>query len=240
MLLEHRRRLFFRTGDLHARYNLAAASCIELTGFLAWLRSNECFELRQSDLALVPPGVSAVRKGLPSGQGMVGLKLLPATKTSQTLAVDVACAWHTGSGMQAGWWWTSLMECLRGLGLLDPDRYLFCDPTTHVQWSSSHYRKFHLFPLLRFFRDKDEYLAQFDESTEATSLAFVFNDFKLWKKSGDTHVQKKRPGCIRKALGIEIYWNGRWKKLVFRTEEMDKRYQLPSLEDRISLSYFCC
>ena len=184
---------------------------------MCWLRATECFSLLRSDLTVIAPGPVAIQHGVPNGDGFVGLKLLPSTKNSQLLQVDVAMCWHSGSGLPIGFWWTQLVRCLDKLHLTSPSQSLFVDPVTRVPWTSTLYRTTLLFPLLLHFRLDDPYLAQFDDSTPEKSIAFAFNDFKLWKRSGDTHVAKKRPGCARKATETEIYWNGRWRLLTART-----------------------
>lgn len=214
------------------RYDLAAAQTVELFGWLGWLRAMECMSLRQRDVSLYPPDMGQ-RIGLPLGVGALLLRLLPATKSSQTLTADVIIAWTTSSGLSLGTWFNRLLDALRSLGKLHPDELLFQKPDGSP-WTSHYYRHVFLYPLLRAQRDAGDPLLQVvDESDSEHTFGHYFYSFHSLRRGGNTHATRKRENCARKATDSERVLHGRWRTKNLGKEPMPLHYVEPSYEDRI-------
>ena len=240
-IIHLRRQAFLRSRDPVHRYHMVAATCLEMSGVFGWLRSNEAFSLQRQDVDVVAPGLPAQRRGLLRHIGMIGLRLLPSTKNSQTRQADVMFTWVTGSGIAIGPWFQLLFTCLDELGYTQPSQLLFVDGIRNFPWRSGHYRTYYLFPMLLQLQRSHPFLAKFDNSTPELTFAYAFNDFSLWKRTGETHCAVKRPGCTRAIRRVpEKAWATRW-----RIKDMDKEsisagvYQNPTDDDRLDLTRDC-
>ena len=79
------------------------AGVANLSLWLGWLRSRECFDLCWSDITVVCPK-DAARVNLPPHTGMVAYDMQPETKSSHHTCIDVLMAYCTLSGLNLGQW----------------------------------------------------------------------------------------------------------------------------------------
>lgn len=107
----HREKLLHKTQDIHQRYLIISAQCIEFLGYLGFFRSAEVFGLWLEDVTLVPPSLGS-HYDLPVGVGMVGFYLFSSTKSSQTAQVDLVLPWGTSGGFCIGLWFSRLLRIL--------------------------------------------------------------------------------------------------------------------------------
>lgn len=59
-----------------------------------------------------------------------------------------------------------------------------------------------------------------------------------YRRGGRSHVQRKRPGCIRRATPAEIYEHGRWAQKK-GSETAIVHYNEMSVEDKLDLTLLC-
>jgi hypothetical protein len=224
--------------SLQQKYSIVAAECVELLGYLGWLRSSECFHLKRGDIRLLAPFDYAAY-GFPPGVGAVLLQLLPETKSSRTLQADVVLAWSTSSGLHVGRWMSLLLNLLERLGFNQPTDPLFQNLLSNQVWDSQFYRHQHLFPLLSLQRSAgDPYLSRFDGSP-GNGFVDNFTMFHLYRRSGRSHCQRQRTGCCRAATNMEIHTHGRWRMVNRGREPVSVHYYEPSLEDRVYITLLC-
>jgi len=111
----------FRKQQLHTtvklvdQYDLTSAICMEIIAWLGWLRASKIFQLRTTDVVLVPPD-QHLRYELPTKVGVVLLQLLPSAKSSRNKRVDIVIAWTTSSGLSLGYWLCNLLHLQDHLG----------------------------------------------------------------------------------------------------------------------------
>lgn len=209
------------------RYSLVAAQCIDFAGYLGWLRANECFSLRVSDIELIEPRDGA-RFELDSGDGFVGLRLLPKTKTSRSLQVDVVLSWVTKGRLNPGYWFKKLLELLSQMGY-GTHNLLFFSPQTGKQLTFRSYFDSWLGPfILRLCNQGDQFLLrQLEEDMSGeNTVASVFFSFHIWRRSADTHVCTERHG-YKNPSRSSINGHGRW-----RLENTQARSNSESMIDR--------
>lgn len=218
-------------------YNLIAANCVELLGWLAWLRGTETFSLRRCDLELITPTLHMLHN-LPPGVGCLLFTLLPSTKSSQTDFVDVVIAYDTCSGLRPGFWFRSLLQIMDILGWTDTQSYLFRNEKG-TQWTSSFFRINYLYPYLSIQRDEGDPHFQTITDTPENCFSSKFYSFHTYRISGNTHCNRKRPGCRRKATIEEKNLHGRWRIKYRGLEAMPLHYQQPSVEDLLQMTLHC-
>jgi hypothetical protein len=126
------------------RRTICRIAITNLVGWLAWLRAQETFCLTWKDALVLSPA-DGPSLGLPEGLGVVLLKLLAQTKSSQSRTADVVVSYTTASGLSLGTWLDRLRADLSSD--CDPDAYILCHETGR-QWASHHYRHTYLYPFL--------------------------------------------------------------------------------------------
>ena len=203
--------------------------------WLGWLRGSEAFGLRWCDLTIVLPH-DGPRYDLPMGIGMIGLRLLPETKSQRASTVDMTLAYETISGYQLGVWIQRLKQSL-GIGpnhstLITP---IFLTARGGV-WTSSYYRSTFLYPsLLRQQANGDPALRG------VYRLQQVFWSLHSFRNGARSQVSRQRlTGAThtRKATTMEVYEHGRWRRR--RTgEPIDVIYNQWPHFDRIQIT-LCC
>jgi hypothetical protein len=199
-----------------------------LVGWLAWLRAQETFCLTWKDALVLSPA-DGPSPGLPEGLGVVLLKLLAQTKSSQSRTADVVVSYTTASGLSLGTWLDRLRAKLGSD--CDPDAYIICHETGR-QWTSHHYRHTYLYPFLETQRQLgDPVLGQCDGTAGNWS-------FHAYRRGARTHVSQKRCTNTRKATDTEVDEHGRWcrKRSSMR---MSVAYLEWSLEDHLMLTLLC-
>ena len=200
-----------RNLSLEDRYQIVAAQCMDFAGYLAWLRSNECFSLRVSDVELIEPRYGG-RYSLDKGDGFIGLKLLPKTKTSRVLKVDIIVSWVTKGGLKPGFWFKELIALIALMGY-GQHNLLFFHPLSSNRMDFRSYFDGWLGPFIqRLCNQRDPFLLrQLDEDvTEIHTIASVFFSFHIWRRSADTHICTERPGYKRPS-GSSIHGHSRWR-----------------------------
>ncbi len=203
--------LMNRKLGLEDRYLIVSAQCMDFAGYLAWLRSTECFSLRVSDVELVEPRMGG-RYGLDKGDGFVGLKLLPKTKSSRALQVDVIISWATNGGLRPGFWFKELLNLLAEMGYGNSN-YLFFHPASGNRMDFRLYFDNWLGPFIQRLCDKEDpyLLRQLEEDvTENNTIASVFFSFHIWRRSADTHICTERPH-YKQPSATSIHDHGRWR-----------------------------
>ena len=203
--------------------------------WLGWLRSSEVFQLRWCDVTVVPPH-DGPRVDLPLGIGMVGVRLLPETKSQRTRTVDVILAYETVSGYTLGRW----IERLITVSHLGPHWSTRLNPVFLTArgsaWSSHFYRQTFLYPsLLRQQAQGDPALRNLG------SIPHAFWSLHSFRNGARSQVSRRRlTGSIytRRATTMEVYEHGRWRRR--RTgEAIDLVYNQWPYYDRIQLT-LCC
>jgi hypothetical protein len=235
--LNHRTHLINHphTSD-NLRYDLRLANLAELFFWLGWLRASEGFALRWCDVEYIAPA-QAESKALPPNTGALLLKLLESTKSHQTEQVDVILAALTSSGLPAG---AAYLDVLahRPVDALATD--LVFTSYRGKTWDSHYFRHTHLYPLLELQRlQGDPYLLPYDGSSPARTISLLFYSMGLYRRGGNSHVQRHRPGCVRKAAADEVINHGRWRSKNRGVEPMPVHYHEPSLEDLLYITLLC-
>ena len=156
-------RLALSRGDHAQARSVAQAGFANLTLWLGWLRSMECFTLTHDDILDVPPHLGASMDLFP-GCGLLAYKLLPETKSSRTLAADVIVAYKTMSGFHPGKWWQRL-RVFSSVGTST----IFAHPDG-TPWTSDYFRQTWLYPSLRRQRAIGDALLKAFDDTPGNSL----------------------------------------------------------------------
>jgi hypothetical protein len=235
--IDHRTRLL-ADPDTHPalRHDLCLANLAELVFWLGWLRASEAFTLRWCDIEAISPAASASR-GLPPNIGAFLLTLLESTKSHQTVQADVILASLTSSGFDLGACYTAAwLQRPAGRPLTD----LIFRSARGKPWNSHFFRHAHLYPLLELQRlGGDPHLLPFDGSAPTKSLALLFYSMGSYRRGARSHVERHRPGCMRRASPDEIDNHGRWRSKNRSREPMPVHYYEPTLEDLLFLTLLC-
>ena len=222
---------FRRAQTPQKRADLVRSALIVLFLWLGWLRSMECFSLHVKDVVLTLPTDGAIYN-LPAGVGVLGLKLLPNTKASQTRRADVYIAYTTSSGLSVGKWWQRFMS----LGLHQKEEALIFQSNNGYSWNSEFFRTTFLYPwLLEMRAQGDPYLQPFD-GTENNSIQDVFYSLGCFRRGARLDVDQRRTGSLRKATPREINEHGRWRTR--RAPDMSTHYLEWGVEEKVNLTFF--
>jgi hypothetical protein len=235
--LAHRHRLIAHPATpASMRYDLCLANLADLVFWLGWLRASEAFSLRWCDVTIIEPA-AAVSTGLPPNIGALFLALLESTKSHQTTQADVVLAGRSASGFDVAASFTAAFA-QRPIGTLDTD-FIF-RAQNGKRWDSHYFRHTHVYPLLTQQRlEGNPSLLPYDGSTPARSIALLFYSMGSWRRGGNSHVQRQREFCIRKASETEISNHGRWRSRNRGREPMPVHYDEPTNEDLIYLTLLC-
>jgi hypothetical protein len=96
-----------------------------------------------------------------------------------------------------------------------------------------------MIPLLEMQRlQGDPYLAEYDGSTPAKTLANVFFSLHSYRDGAATHVTRRRAGCWRRATVAEVYGHGRWR-LARSSEPINDQYTQPPVLDQLAITLYC-
>jgi hypothetical protein len=234
--LAHRARLLRHPDTpVPLHYDLLLANLAELFFWLGWLRASEGFSLRWCDIDYITPA-QAESRALPPGTGAILLQLLESTKSHQSQQVDVILAALTASGLAPG---AAYLEvCANRPAGLATD--LVFKSLNGKVWDSHYYRHTHLYPLLEQQRlEGDPYLLPFDGSTPTRHIALLYYSMGLYRRGGNSFVQRHRTGCVRKADPDEVINHGRWRSKNRGSEPMPVHYHEPTLEDLIYITLLC-
>jgi hypothetical protein len=217
------------------RANACRAATTHLLSYIGWLRALETFGVTWGDVVLVEPA-DGPTVGLPPGIGVILIKLLAQTKSSQTATANMVLAYTTVSGLSLGNWLHRLHACLTPRESA-PSCFVIAHPTG-VAWSSHHYRHTYFYPALAVLRASgDAYLRKYDDSPGKT-LQEAFWGFNTQRRMGRSVVSKKRPTTTRKASAAEEVEHGRWR-LSRSSLNMPLAYLEWSIEDRFCITFFC-
>jgi hypothetical protein len=223
-----------------AKQELAMAGLANLTLWLGWLRSRECFDLCWSDITVVCPS-DAASVDLPPNTGMVAFDMQPETKSSRNTRVDVLMAFCTLSGLNLGKW---IYRVQRHSGI--PANWSECStPVFHhpngSTWSSLYFRKTYLYPALRAQRSLgDAFLLAFDD-TEGNRLEEKFWSLHCYRRGARTQVTRGGLATrfrFRKATDAQVYEHARWRRRR-SGEKIDVIYRDWPLIDRLMITLYC-
>lgn len=234
---KYRAKLLVSLDSLPAQYDLVAAQCVELLAWLGWLRASEIFNVRMSDVEMIPPPKGAAYN-LPPNVGAILLRLLPSTKASRNKQVDVVMAWKTSSGFSLGSWLSKLFTILRQLKTYSPNCYLFHTSRT-APWTSNYFRTHHLYPLLHLQYLNGDATLRHINITSTHDIPYYFFSMHSYRRGAETHCSRKRAGCVRAALAGEAINHARWRIKNKGREDMPTHYREPSVEDRVYLTLLC-
>jgi hypothetical protein len=235
--LRHRQRLISHPLTSAAlRHDLQLANLAELIFWLGWLRASEAFALRWCDIDHVLPASSASR-GLPPNIGALFLKLLESTKSHQTTQVDIILAALTASGFDLGAAFSAAQH-QRPPGTPDTDRIF--QGSRGKLWDSRYFWHTHVYPLLEQQRlEGDPSLLPYDGSTPARTIALLYYSMGSYRRGANSHVQRCRALCVRRATPEEIANHGRWRSRNRGREPMPVHYDEPSSEDLLYITLLC-
>jgi hypothetical protein len=235
--LDYRTRLLSHPSTpLEYQYDLLLANLAELFFWLGWLRASEGFSLRWCDLEYISPA-QAASHALPPLTGALLLKLLESTKSHQTEQVDVILAARTASGFRPGSTYLAALAQRPASAL--PTDPVFTSRSGKV-WDSHYFRHTHLYPLLeQQRREGDPYLLPFDGSTPTRLIPLLYYSMGCYRRGANSHVQRHRPGCVRKADPGEVINHGRWRSKNRGSEPMPVHYHEPTLEDLLYITLLC-
>ena len=219
---------------LSLRAELCKAALANLSLWLGWLRSMECFNLLWRDVHVTRPRDYALKE-MPPFVGVVVLDLLPETKTERTRTADVVLAYRTMSGLSWGKWFQRLRYALQiGEDWENDSRYLFAF-ASGSHWTSRYYRETYVYPVLRRLQVQgDPAFSTFDD-TPGNRLEDHYNTLHMYCRGARRHVGQKRPGCRRKATNDEVYEHARWK-CRRGSEVIDKQYDEWTLPNRVNIT----
>ena len=214
------------------RRDTAAAAVAHLTLWLGWLRSTETFSLTWDDVEVIRP-CDGPRWGLPSGVGVIELRLLPETKSNRTRVANVVVSYLCASGLAPGLWFERL-QCLW------PTR-LPHDPVIRGSngrpWTSSFYRCHYLYAWLDTMHQGGDPFLQAFSDTPGNRIEDKFYSCSSYRRGGRTS-SSRRIGGTRRATEAEVYEHGRWR--VRRNKEnMPTLYTEFTLMDRLNLTLLC-
>jgi hypothetical protein len=203
--------------------------------FIGWLRAVETFGIQWQDLTIVDPPLGPTM-GLPLNVGVILVKLLAQTKSSQAATADVVLAYTTASGLSLGDW-LHLLYALLPTHKTGPDSFVLSFRDGRA-WTSHHYRYMYMYPVLSLMRSLgDAYLSKYDE-TPGRELIKAFHGFNTMRRTGRMVASKKRAPTLCAATPAETVEHGRWR-LSRSSLDMPLAYLEWPIADRICISQFC-
>ena len=231
-------RLYEQASDPQAKLEIARAGFSNLNLWCAWLRGEEHFQLRHCDIEVVRPS-DGPKHQLPQGVGCLLERLKPDTKKSRTKTADMVISYTTGSGLSPGLWYDRILYHDNvDLSNVANDTRFVCRHSNGTRWDSRHLRSTYLWPHLIQQRLEGEPTLQRFDGSPGQSIAERFYSSNSWRRGGETHVSKKRPGCKRKATTREVEEHGRWRQ-PRSSLPMPVAYRQWSTNDRVAIT-LCC
>ena len=219
--------------------NWALAGLVNLTLWLAWLRSREMFDLRWMDVDCILPKDGPVH-GLPVNVGCLNFRLTEQTKSNRTKRADVPVAYTTRSGYQIGKWYQRAKRHRNSNTEPANDPSLLFTHQDGTPWDSYYFRTTYLYPLLYKLRmDGDPALRPLDGQGDNT-IPFKYKSLHAYRRGGRSHVDILREPRYnrRKATPIEIYEHGRWR-VARSSESAPTMYREWTLWDRLQITMYC-
>ena len=222
------------TSDLERR-DIALAGLANLTLWLGWLRSGECFSINWEDSDVLKPEDSG-REDLPHNSGMVTYRLNPVTKSDRARTADVIIAFETRSKLCIGKWFLRAKRYRAR-----PTGPIFCH-LDGTPWTSNFFRTTYLYPSLHRQRLLgDPFLAPFDGSP-GNSIESRFWSLHCYRRGGRSHVSR---GCIYGGLRLtiasktQVYEHARWRLRKKGGEKVDIHYREWTKRDRVKITLYC-
>jgi hypothetical protein len=229
---------FLQARSSSGRREYALAGLANLTLWLGWLRTSECFGIAWPDCTLLHPD-QGPEQDLPPGCGMVSFRLAPETKSDRVRRPDVVVAYQTTSGLHIGKWvYRARVHARRHIGLAHPLIFAHHDGSP---WSSRYFRKAHLYPFLYQRQGLgDPYLTPFS-GAKGNSIEEKFWSLHCYRRGARSHVSrggKFGHHRFKKATHAQVYEHARWR---YRrsSEAMDVIYREWNPVDRIKITLNC-
>jgi hypothetical protein len=225
---------FLRAGSAIARRDFALAGLANLTFWLGWLRTSECFGITWNDCSLLDPD-RGPEMDLPLGCGLVSFRLAPETKSDRVRRPDVIAAYKTASGLHLGKW---VYRARVHVGFSHPMIFAHLDGSP---WTSLYFRKAHLYPFLRRRQALgDPYLTPFS-GEKGNSIEEKFWSLHCYRRGARSHVSrggKFGHHRFQKATKDQVYEHARWR---YRrsSEAIDAVYREWTPLDRIKITLYC-
>lgn len=209
------------------KWEWAKAGTANLILWLGWLRSSETFNLKRSDVSVIPPARGPYHD-LPESTGAILLQLSPETKSNRVANADVIIAFETITGLQLGKWLERLYLCAPA-ELANDNLFSHPDGTP---WDSHYYRNTYLYPGLRRLQQLGDRFLQ----GLGARLEEKFWSLHCYRRGARTHCQRSFPGTgHRKASKVQVYEHGRWR-LARSSEDIDILYQEWTTYERLRLT----
>jgi hypothetical protein len=228
-------RIYHSADDDNLRINICRAALTHLLSFIGWLRAVETFGIWWQDLTIIDPPMGPTM-GLPINVGVILLKLLAQTKSSQTAIADVVLAYKMASGLPLGDWFHMLVALLP-VRETSPESFVLSFRDGRA-WSSHHYRYTYMYPLLSLMLSLgDVCLSKYDK-TPGRELIKAFHGFTTMRRTGRTVASKKRATTLCAATPAETVEHGRWC-LSRSSLDMPLAYLEWPIADHICISQFC-
>jgi hypothetical protein len=220
----------------HARRKWALAGLGNVLFWLGWLRSQETFHLKWSDVAVINPK-DGPTVDLPLNVGVCFLDLGPSTKTSRGVNAKVVIAYQSLSGLSCGRWLKRAFAASGGTDMKTDFRYIFTHSSGKL-WSSLYFRRHFLYPSLERLRQEgDPFLKAFSD-TPGNSIPEKFWSLHCYRRGARTHATKGSKKDSRRATIDQVYEHGRWRRRR-AGEAIDKQYDEWSTQDRVQITLFC-
>ena len=192
------------------RVHWSTAGLANVTFWLGWLRSRECFDLRWVDIKVTTPA-DGPSVDLPPGIGAVFLRLANETKSSRSRRADVVVAYTSKSGLSFGRWHRRAAQAHRVVNSDADHRFIFSD-ADGTRWTSRSYRERFLYPcLLAQQAAGDAQLRAFDGRTKGNDIPSKYWSMNSYRRGGRSHVTKLLRGIRRQATLDQVYEHGRWR-----------------------------
>jgi hypothetical protein len=217
-----------------AQRELALAGLANLTLWLGWLRTSECFGLAWEDCSVLEPA-NGPQQDLPPNCGLVSFRLGPETKSERTKRPSLIVAYRTLSGLCIGKWvHRARVTSAPAVGPI----FRHLDGSS---WTSRYFRLTYLYPSLSRQRVRgDPYLVPFDGSP-GNSLPEKFWSLHCYRRGARSHVSrggKFGRHRFKKAATDQVYEHARWR-YKRSSEAVDVMYREWTPLDRIKLTLYC-
>ena len=225
---------FLQAQSSTAKREYALAGLANLTLWLGWLCTSECFGLTWPDCTLLDPS-RGPEMDLPLGCGLVAFRLKPETKSNRVSRPDVIIAYKTTSGLHLGKW---VYRARVHAGFANSLMFAHLNGSP---WTSRYFRKVHLYPFL-YSRQAhgDPYLTPFS-GEPGNSIEEKFWSLHCYRRGARSHVSrggKFGHHRFKKATHDQVYEHARWRKRR-SSEAIDVMYRAWTPIDRIKLTLYC-
>jgi hypothetical protein len=225
---------FLQAQNVSAQREFALAGLANLTLWLGWLRTSECFGITWADCTILDPA-RGPEMDLPIGCGAVAFRLAPETKSNRVSRPDVLIAYQTTSGLHIGKW---LYRAQAHVGFAHS---LIFTNINGSPWTSHYFRRAHLYPFL-YSRQAlgDPYLTPFS-GEKGNSIEEKFWSLHCYRRGARSHVSRGGKFGLhrfKKATQVQVYEHARWRRRR-SSEAIDAIYREWNPIDRIQLTLYC-